>query len=182
MAGNTRDDEDSGFRQSLEPQEGDYANFELSELLELDDWIEEEPTLMISGYPQQPISAGSEAGSSSGNSGSHLQGPNTGNGGNGGDRSQTRVAFKTESAIEILEDGYRWRKYGKKRVKNSPHPRNYFRCSVEGCPVKKRVEREREDPSDRNVTTLVLSAGCSMCPGVAASVSRLDTMDMHHPT
>ncbi|KAM7507469.1 hypothetical protein LguiA_017923 [Lonicera macranthoides] len=123
MAGNTRDDEDPGFRQSLEPQEGDYANFELSELLELDDWIEEEPTLMISGYPQQPISAGSEAGSSSGNSGSHLQGPNTGNGGNGGDRSQTRVAFKTESAIEILEDGYRWRKYGKKTVKASPHPR-----------------------------------------------------------
>lgn len=24
--------------------------------------------------------------------------------------------------------------------------RNYFKCSVEGCPVKKRVERDGEDP------------------------------------
>lgn len=24
--------------------------------------------------------------------------------------------------------------------------RNYYKCSVEGCPVKKRVERDREDP------------------------------------
>lgn len=34
-----------------------------------------------------------------------------------------RVAFKTKSEVEILEDGYRWRKYGKKMVKNSPNPR-----------------------------------------------------------
>lgn len=24
--------------------------------------------------------------------------------------------------------------------------RNYYRCSIEGCAVKKRVERDREDP------------------------------------
>lgn len=24
--------------------------------------------------------------------------------------------------------------------------RNYYKCSVEGCPVKKRVERDTEDP------------------------------------
>ncbi|TKY58030.1 WRKY transcription factor 50 [Spatholobus suberectus] len=57
-----------------------------------------------------------------------------------------RVAFKTKSEIEILDDGYKWRKYGKKMVKNSPNPRNYYRCSVDGCPVKKRVERDKEDP------------------------------------
>ncbi|KAG8077724.1 hypothetical protein GUJ93_ZPchr0007g5795 [Zizania palustris] len=28
-----------------------------------------------------------------------------------------------------------------------PHPRNYYRCSTEGCKVKKRVERDRNDPS-----------------------------------
>lgn len=77
MAGNTGDDDDSGFRRSLEPQQRDYSNFEFPELLELDDWIEEDPPSMVLGYPQHPISAGSEAGSSSGNSGSHLQGPNT---------------------------------------------------------------------------------------------------------
>ncbi|KAG8487635.1 hypothetical protein CXB51_018724 [Gossypium anomalum] len=58
-----------------------------------------------------------------------------------------RYAFKTKSEIEILDDGYRWRKYGKKMVKNSPNPRNYYKCLIEGCPVKKRVERDREDPS-----------------------------------
>ncbi|KAL5071589.1 hypothetical protein RYX36_022476 [Vicia faba] len=56
-----------------------------------------------------------------------------------------RVAFKTMTEIEILDDGYRWRKYGKKMVKNSPNPRNYYRCSVEGCPVKKRVEKDKDD-------------------------------------
>ncbi|MED6145495.1 WRKY Transcription Factor, variant 2 [Stylosanthes scabra] len=33
-----------------------------------------------------------------------------------------RVAFKTKSEVEILDDGFRWRKYGKKMVKNSPNP------------------------------------------------------------
>ncbi|XP_062180266.1 probable WRKY transcription factor 50 [Phragmites australis] len=58
-----------------------------------------------------------------------------------------RIAFRTRSEIEILDDGYKWRKYGKKSVKNSPNPRNYYRCSTEGCNVKKRVEREKDDPS-----------------------------------
>lgn len=29
----------------------------------------------------------------------------------------------TKSEIDHLEDGYRWRKYGQKAVKNSPFPR-----------------------------------------------------------
>ncbi|CAN6455990.1 unnamed protein product [Victoria cruziana] len=57
----------------------------------------------------------------------------------------SRVAFRTMSEVEIMDDGYRWRKYGKKSVKNSPNPRNYYRCSSGGCCVKKRVERDRED-------------------------------------
>ncbi|CAN6970198.1 unnamed protein product [Brassica rapa subsp. trilocularis] len=58
-----------------------------------------------------------------------------------------RVAFKTQSEVEVLDDGFKWRKYGKKMVKNSPNPRNYYKCSTDGCPVKKRVERDRDDPS-----------------------------------
>ncbi|XP_034915606.1 probable WRKY transcription factor 51 [Populus alba] len=56
-----------------------------------------------------------------------------------------RVAFRTKSDLEIMDDGYKWRKYGKKSVKNSPNPRNYYKCSSSGCNVKKRVERDRED-------------------------------------
>lgn len=37
--------------------------------------------------------------------------------------SRPRFAFQTRSADDILDDGYRWRKYGKKVVKNSAYPR-----------------------------------------------------------
>lgn len=61
-------------------------------------------------------------------------------------RVNGRIGFRTRSEVEILDDGFKWRKYGKKAVKNSPNPRNYYRCSTEGCGVKKRVERDRDDP------------------------------------
>ncbi|CAA7409995.1 unnamed protein product [Spirodela intermedia] len=58
-----------------------------------------------------------------------------------------RISFRARSAVEVIDDGYKWRKYGKKSVKDSPNPRNYYRCSTEGCMVKKRVQRDCEDPS-----------------------------------
>ncbi|KAJ0253066.1 WRKY transcription factor 48 [Hirschfeldia incana] len=57
-----------------------------------------------------------------------------------------RVAFLTRSDVDNLDDGYRWRKYGQKAVKNSPYPRSYYRCTTVGCDVKKRVERSSDDP------------------------------------
>ncbi|KAM0929465.1 hypothetical protein ACQ4PT_001540 [Festuca glaucescens] len=60
---------------------------------------------------------------------------------------QQRFAFMTKSEIDHLEDGYRWRKYGQKAVKNSPYPRSYYRCTNSKCTVKKRVERSSDDPS-----------------------------------
>ncbi|WCJ22139.1 WRKY DNA-binding protein 57 [Euphorbia peplus] len=60
---------------------------------------------------------------------------------------QPRFAFMTKSEVDHLEDGYRWRKYGQKAVKNSPYPRSYYRCTNSKCTVKKRVERSCEDPT-----------------------------------
>lgn len=37
-----------------------------------------------------------------------------------------RVAFHTRSPDDVLDDGYRWRKYGQKAVKNSGHPRYIY--------------------------------------------------------
>ncbi|CAK9271761.1 unnamed protein product [Sphagnum jensenii] len=58
---------------------------------------------------------------------------------------EPRYAIQTRSDVEIMEDGYKWRKYGQKAVKNSPHPRSYYRCTIPKCPVRKRVERSAED-------------------------------------
>nr|AIS23529.1 WRKY transcription factor 68 [Gossypium hirsutum]AIS23530.1 WRKY transcription factor 68 [Gossypium hirsutum] len=60
---------------------------------------------------------------------------------------EPRFAFMTKSEVDHLEDGYRWRKYGQKAVKNSPFPRSYYRCTTISCNVKKRVERSFTDPS-----------------------------------
>lgn len=60
---------------------------------------------------------------------------------------QPRFAFMTKSEVDHLEDGYRWRKYGQKAVKNSPFPRSYYRCTSAACGVKKRVERSFTDQS-----------------------------------
>ncbi|KAJ6312314.1 hypothetical protein OIU77_013949 [Salix suchowensis] len=60
---------------------------------------------------------------------------------------EPRFAFMTKSEVDHLDDGYRWRKYGQKAVKNSPYPRSYYRCTSAGCGVKKRVERSSDDPS-----------------------------------
>ncbi|KAJ0940648.1 putative transcription factor WRKY family [Helianthus annuus] len=60
---------------------------------------------------------------------------------------EPRFAFMTKTNIDHLDDGYRWRKYGQKAVKNSPFPRSYHRCTSVACGVKKRVERSSDDPS-----------------------------------
>ncbi|KAJ4728809.1 WRKY transcription factor [Melia azedarach] len=56
-----------------------------------------------------------------------------------------RFAFQTRSQVDILDDGYRWRKYGQKIVKNSKFPRSYYKCTQKGCNVKKQVQRNSKD-------------------------------------
>ncbi|XP_011100937.1 probable WRKY transcription factor 50 [Sesamum indicum] len=130
-------------------------NFQVSDFFEFSDWIEENPAFssIPAGYNSQNpnytphvIVANSTGISSS--SSSFSEGTINRDSGSGREKKEIKdkVAFKTKSEVEVLDDGFKWRKYGKKMVKNSPNPRNYYRCSVEGCPVKKRVERYKEDP------------------------------------
>ncbi|CAK9319966.1 unnamed protein product [Citrullus colocynthis] len=52
----------------------------------------------------------------------------------------------------VADDGYKWRKYGQKSIKNSPNPRSYYRCSNPRCSAKKQVERSIEDPDTFVIT------------------------------
>ncbi|KAG2677175.1 hypothetical protein I3760_12G086500 [Carya illinoinensis] len=58
-----------------------------------------------------------------------------------------RIAFHTKSPDDILDDGFKWRKYGQKAVKNSIHPRSYYRCTHHTCNVKKQIQRHSKDAS-----------------------------------
>ncbi|EFH56007.1 WRKY transcription factor 33 [Arabidopsis lyrata subsp. lyrata] len=76
------------------------------------------------------------------------KGENETNGGNGGGSKtvrEPRIVVQTTSDIDILDDGYRWRKYGQKVVKGNPNPRSYYKCTTIGCPVRKHVERASHD-------------------------------------
>nr|QCV57288.1 WRKY transcription factor [Fagopyrum tataricum] len=46
----------------------------------------------------------------------------------------------------VADDGYRWRKYGQKIIKNNPNRRSYYKCSPR-CGAKKQVEISLEDPT-----------------------------------
>ncbi|XP_044468388.1 probable WRKY transcription factor 4 [Mangifera indica] len=60
--------------------------------------------------------------------------------------TEPKIIVQTRSEVDLLDDGYRWRKYGQKVVKGNPHPRSYYKCTSAGCNVRKHVERAPNDP------------------------------------
>ncbi|KAG0517614.1 hypothetical protein BDA96_09G104600 [Sorghum bicolor] len=74
-------------------------------------------------------------------------GENEGSSGGAGGKPvrEPRLVVQTLSDIDILDDGFRWRKYGQKVVKGNPNPRSYYKCTTVGCPVRKHVERASHD-------------------------------------
>ncbi|KAL4332058.1 hypothetical protein GQ457_07G003030 [Hibiscus cannabinus] len=60
--------------------------------------------------------------------------------------TDAKIIVQTRSEVDLLIDGYRWRKYGQKVVKGNPHPRSYYKCTSAGCNVRKHVERASSDP------------------------------------
>ncbi|KAG8383062.1 hypothetical protein BUALT_Bualt05G0145600 [Buddleja alternifolia] len=59
--------------------------------------------------------------------------------------TEPRIIVQTTSEVDLLDDGYRWRKYGQKVVKGNPYPRSYYKCTCPGCNVRKHVERAAND-------------------------------------
>ncbi|CAN1248400.1 Probable WRKY transcription factor 3 [Linum perenne] len=60
--------------------------------------------------------------------------------------TDAKIIVQTRSEVDLLDDGFRWRKYGQKVVKGNPHPRSYYKCTSAGCNVRKHVERAAADP------------------------------------
>uniref|UniRef100_I1R8W8 WRKY transcription factor WRKY24 n=1 Tax=Oryza glaberrima TaxID=4538 RepID=I1R8W8_ORYGL len=60
--------------------------------------------------------------------------------------AEAKIIVQTTSEVDLLDDGYRWRKYGQKVVKGNPHPRSYYKCTYAGCNVRKHIERASSDP------------------------------------
>ncbi|XP_021651270.2 probable WRKY transcription factor 3 isoform X2 [Hevea brasiliensis] len=60
--------------------------------------------------------------------------------------TESRIIVQTTSEVDLLDDGYRWRKYGQKVVKGNPYPRSYYKCTTAGCKVRKHIERAATDP------------------------------------
>ncbi|KAA8532935.1 hypothetical protein F0562_032948 [Nyssa sinensis] len=60
--------------------------------------------------------------------------------------AEPRIIVQTTSEVDLLDDGYRWRKYGQKIVKGNPYPRSYYKCTIPGCNVRKHIERAASDP------------------------------------
>nr|XP_043628962.1 probable WRKY transcription factor 32 [Erigeron canadensis] len=59
-----------------------------------------------------------------------------------------KFVIHAASDVGISADGYRWRKYGQKMVKGNPHPRNYYKCTSTGCPVRKHIEMAVDGSSE----------------------------------
>ena len=68
---------------------------------------------------------------------------------------------------------------------NELNCRNYYRCSTEGCNVKKRVERDKDDP--RYVVTMYEGVHNHVSPGTIyyatqdAASGRFFVAGMHQP-
>ncbi|OIW09221.1 hypothetical protein TanjilG_11359 [Lupinus angustifolius] len=135
--------------------DSDFTNqwsIELSEYLKFDgnnEWVvDDDPGSFVSEHVStQVVYDQANVVSDFGEGGIHFEGSSSTREISSVEEKKVRkkFSFKTKSEVEILDDGYKWRKYGKKMVKNSPNPRHYYRCSVEGCPVKKTVDRDRDD-------------------------------------
>ncbi|PWA75822.1 transcription factor WRKY4 [Artemisia annua] len=60
--------------------------------------------------------------------------------------SKVFVRVEASDTSLVVNDGYKWRKYGQKVTRDNPYPRAYFKCSyAPTCPVKKKVQRSTYD-------------------------------------
>ncbi|KAL6894537.1 hypothetical protein ACP4OV_008635 [Aristida adscensionis] len=91
--------------------------------------------------------------------------------GQGGDRNGEEEAPSEAGGggqqLVMPEDGYEWKKYGQKFIKNIQKIRSYFRCRHKQCGAKKKVEWHAGDPG-RNLRVVYEGAHQHGAPPPAA--------------
>ncbi|XP_058773600.1 probable WRKY transcription factor 62 [Vicia villosa] len=63
-------------------------------------------------------------------------------------RKSISASWEKTSSI-LIDDGYTWRKYGQKKIRNGKYYRSYYRCthmSDQHCEAMKHVQRTQENP------------------------------------
>ena len=71
----------------------------------------------------------------------------------------SRLVVRTRSAVDILEDGYRWRKYGQKLVRGNPNPRSYYKCTSFDLPPSGSSDEEEEGEELEQEASSIATAG-----------------------
>ncbi|KAL8248754.1 hypothetical protein R6Q59_005622 [Mikania micrantha] len=87
--------------------------------------------------------------------------------------TESKIVVQTRSEVDILDDGFKWRKYGQKVVKGNTYPRSYYKCASKGCKVRKHVERVYLDP--KSVVTTYEGKHKHDIPTVAKRANRNET-------
>lgn len=68
-------------------------------------------------------------------------------------KGESKYTLRIKSSGNLIsDDGYKWRKYGQKSIKNNSNPRSYYRCTNPHCSAKKQVERSTDDPDTIIIT------------------------------
>ncbi|KAK9273129.1 hypothetical protein L1049_017936 [Liquidambar formosana] len=72
-------------------------------------------------------------------------------GGEEGCREEQDTDDRADNRLVLPEDGYGWKKYGQKFIKNIGKYRSYFKCQKSNCRAKKRAEWSTSEPGNVRV-------------------------------
>ncbi|XP_074330324.1 uncharacterized protein LOC141667660 [Apium graveolens] len=53
---------------------------------------------------------------------------------------ESQNSNSSDNKLPVYDDGFKWRRYGTKKILNTEHPRIYYRCTSTNCAARKQVQ------------------------------------------